>query len=121
MSDRQDLDPDPRSKCPGNVEQNDPGRGRLQLTRSGILRIHNGMHPDPNFTGLQEVSDARVRDLLRLGVTCQYGGERDHEKQPFHARLQGIPMCAASKRGARNPGARRLRLKLPHFDTLNAV
>jgi hypothetical protein len=79
------------------------------------------MHADPNFTRLQEVSDSRVRDLLRLGVTCQYGGERDHEKQPFHARLQGIPMCAASKRGARNPGARRLRLKLPHFDTLNAV
>src|SRR5262249_59440750 len=83
MSDRQDLNPHPRSKCPGNVEQNDPGRGRLQLTRSGILRIHNRMHPDPNLTGLQEVSDSRVRALLRLGETCRYGGERDHEKQPF--------------------------------------
>src|SRR5262249_52549688 len=37
MSDRQDLNPHPRSKCPGNVEQNDPGGGRLQLARSGIL------------------------------------------------------------------------------------
>ena len=60
-------------------------------------------------------------NLLRLGETCQHGGERDHEKQPFHARLQGIPMCAGSERGARNAEARRLRLKLPHFDTLNAV
>jgi len=62
------------------------------------------MHPDPNFTGLHEVSDPRVRHLLRLRETCQHGGERDREKQPFHARLQGIPMCAEGERGARNPG-----------------
>jgi len=47
------------------------------------------MHPDPNFTGPHEVSDSRVRNLLRASETCQYGGERDREKQPFHARLQG--------------------------------
>jgi hypothetical protein len=67
MSDRQHLNPNARSKCASDVEQNDPRRGRLQLTRSGILRIHNRVHPDPNFAGLHEVSDPRVRDLLRLG------------------------------------------------------
>ena len=88
MSDRQDLNPDPRSKCAGNVEKNDPRRGPLQLTRSGILCVHNRVHPDPNFAGLHEVSDPRVRDLLRLGEACQRGGERNGEKQLFHVRLQ---------------------------------
>jgi len=62
------------------------------------------MHADPNFTGLYEVSHSRVRNVLRLGETCQHGGECDREKQPFHARLQGIPMRAGGERGARNPG-----------------
>ena len=62
MSDRQDLNPNPRSKCASNVEKNDPRRCRLQLTRSGILCVHNRVHPDPNFAGLHEVRDPRVGD-----------------------------------------------------------
>jgi hypothetical protein len=87
MSDRQDLDPHPRCKCASDVEKNDAGRGRLQRTRSGILRIHNGMHPDPDFTGLHEIGDPRVGHWLRLRETCQHGCERDREKQPRHVRL----------------------------------
>ncbi len=70
MSDRRYLNPNLLSKCASNVEKNDPRRGRLQLTRSGIICVHNRVHPDPNFAGLHEVSDPRVSDLLRLGEAC---------------------------------------------------
>jgi hypothetical protein len=70
MSDRQHLNPNLRSKCASNVEKNDPCRGRLQLTRSGIICVHNRVDTDPNFAGLHEVSDPRVRALLRLGEAC---------------------------------------------------
>jgi hypothetical protein len=80
MSDRHDLNPHPRCKRASEVEKNDPGRGGLQLTRLGILRIHDGVHPDPDLTGLHEVGDPRVGHLLRLRETGQHGGERDREK-----------------------------------------
>jgi hypothetical protein len=67
MSDRQHLNPNPRSKCASNVEKNDPSRSGPQFTRLGIVCVHNRMHPDPNFAGLHEVSDPRVNDLLRRG------------------------------------------------------
>jgi len=76
MSDRQDRNLHPRCKCASNVEKNYPGRGRLQLTRLGILCIHDGMHADANFTGLHEIGDPRVGHWLRLRETCQHGGER---------------------------------------------
>jgi hypothetical protein len=28
------------------------------------------MHPDPNFTGLHEIGDPRIRHVLRLRETC---------------------------------------------------
>jgi hypothetical protein len=93
MSDRQDLNPNPRSKCASNIEKNDPRRSRLQLTRSGILCVHNRVHPDPKFARLHEVSDPGVRDLLRRGEACQRGGERNGEKQLSHLSLQGF-RCA---------------------------
>jgi hypothetical protein len=34
------------------------------------IGLHNRMHPDSNFTGLHEISDPRVRHLLRLCETC---------------------------------------------------
>ncbi len=70
MSDRRHLNSNLFSKCPSNVEKNDPGGGRLQLTGLGIIRVHNGVHPDPNFAGLHEVSDPRVSDLLRPREAC---------------------------------------------------
>ena len=87
MSDQQDLSPDPRAECTSNVEKNDPHPGCLRLTRLRILCVHNGVHPDPNFAGLCKVSDSGVRDLLRLGETCQKRGERKGEKKLFHIRL----------------------------------
>ena len=62
------------------------------------------MHPDANFAGVYEVSDPGIRDLLRLGETCQHGGKRDEEKELFHvhSNASGGP---ASERGAR-AGAR---------------
>jgi hypothetical protein len=102
MSDRQDLNPNPRSKRASNVEKNDPRRGPLQFTRSGILCEHNRVHPDPNFSGLHKVSDPRVRDQLRLGEACQHGGERNGEKQLLHVPSKDS-ICAASMRAQRFP------------------
>jgi hypothetical protein len=87
MSDWQDLNPNLRPKSASNVEKNDARRGPLQLTRSRIICVHDRVHPDPNFAGLHEVRDARVRDLLRLGEACEHGSERNGEKQPDHMRL----------------------------------
>ena len=101
MSDRQDLNPDPRAECTSNVEKNDPHRGSLRLTRLRILCVHNGVYPDANFAGLYEVSDSGVRDLLRLGEACQHGGERDGEKKLFHVRLQRFGWPRKRTRGAR--------------------
>ena len=87
MPDRQHLDADPRSEYASNIEKDDPGRDHLQLTRSGILCIER-MNTDPNFACLHEVGHAGVGGLLRLGGACDDGGERQYEKQLFHARLQ---------------------------------
>ncbi len=84
ISHRQDLDPNSRAKCASNVEKNDPGRSSLQLTRSRILCVHDGVHPDPDLTGLHEVSDPRIRDLLCRGDAHPCRGERDRDKHLFH-------------------------------------
>src|SRR5437763_17108633 len=80
--------PNSRSKGASDVEKNDPSRSRLQLTRSRILRVHDGVHPDPNLAGLHEVGYPGVRGSLGLGVADQARGERNDEQLLFHARLQ---------------------------------
>src|SRR5262249_34644068 len=87
MSNRQDVNSDPRAECTCKVEENDSDAGSLRLTGLRIVFIHDGVHPHPNFAGLLKVSDAGVRDLLRLREVCQNRGEREGEKKPFHVRL----------------------------------
>src|SRR6476659_1613547 len=83
MPDRHHLDADPRSEYASNIEENDPGRDRLQLTRSGILCIER-VDPDPNFTRVHEVGNAGVEGLLRPGEVHRGNGERNDEQQLFH-------------------------------------
>src|SRR5262245_26933997 len=99
MSDRQDLSPDPGAESASNVEKNDPHRGSLRLTRLRIRCVHDGVYPNTNLAGLYEISDSRIRDLLRLGEARQHGGEGDGEKEHFHLRLQGSGVAPASERG----------------------
>src|SRR5262249_35843500 len=125
MSDRHDLNPHPRCKRASKVEKNDAGRGRLQLTRSRILRIHNGMHADPNFTGLHEIGDPGVGHWLRLRETCQQGGERDREKEPRRVRLQGVwsapeANAARAMRGCEAADSGGYRSVLRRFDLAKA-
>jgi hypothetical protein len=59
MPDRQHLNADPRSEYASNIEENDLGRDRPQLTRSGILCIER-VHPDPNFPCLHPADRGRA-------------------------------------------------------------
>jgi hypothetical protein len=58
------------------------------------------MHPDPDFTGLHEIGDPRVRHLLRLRETCQQAVNVTVRS------MSGAPprilVCAGSERGPRN-------------------
>jgi hypothetical protein len=85
-----------RAECTSHIEKNDCHRGCLQLTRLSIISILNAVYPDADFAGLHEISDPRVRGLLRLCEACQHGDERDGENQLCHRRL--IPICTASER-----------------------
>ena len=102
MPNRHYLNADPRSQHAGNIEENDPGRDRLQLTRSGILCVER-VDPDPNFACLHEVGDAGVGGWLRLGEARQDGCERKDEKKLFHAPSKS-PICTGSERGPHNDG-----------------
>ena len=79
MPDQQDLSPDPRAECASNVEKNDPHRSRLRLTRLRILCVHDRVHPDANFAGLDEIGDSCIRHLLRFGDCTSKLSEREEQ------------------------------------------